>query len=61
MAKYERFSTVLQSPDMMKVGQRIILESGKDGVITSISKVEFISNRLVLISGNSKVIDAQSE
>ena len=58
MAKYERFSTVLESPNLLEVGQGILLQSGKRGVITSISKVEYITGRLVLVNGNSKIVTA---
>ncbi|MEB8717519.1 hypothetical protein P4G97_33165 [Bacillus cereus] len=54
MAKTEKFSVVLELPRDIEVGSTV-KQKGKVLTITSIRKIECISSRLILVSGNAKV------
>lgn len=55
MAKSERYSVLLGSPQMLQIGDQVTF-NGKKLTVTSIGKVEFVSSSLVSVSGNGKAI-----
>lgn len=54
MAKTEKFSVVFELPRDIEVGS-IVKQKGKVLTITSIRKIECISSRWILVSGNATV------
>lgn|GEM_PF-6824775 len=54
MSKGTKFSVVLESPKMVEIGS-IIQQEGKSILVTGIRKIEFVNDRLVLVSGKGTI------
>ncbi|CAM3305294.1 hypothetical protein PALA111701_01980 [Paenibacillus lactis] len=54
MSKGTKFSVVIESPQRLEIGSGIHVE-GKIIVVTSIRKVEYVNDRLVLVSGTGTI------
>lgn len=55
VAKYEKYAIVIKSPKSLELNQ-VIEVDGKDMLIKSIHKIEFISSQLALVTGTAKLI-----
>lgn len=54
MAKTVKFSIVIRCPQQIEIGSGI-KQDGKMLIVSKIKKVEYVSNRLVLVSGNATI------
>lgn len=54
MVRAEKFSIIIGSPKQVEIGS-VVKQEGKVLIVTSIRKVEYITDRLVLVSGDAKL------
>ena len=54
MGKLEKFSIIIGPLKQIELGS-IIKQGGKTLIVTNIRKVEYITNKLILVSGDAKL------
>jgi hypothetical protein len=54
MAKYEKFSVTIMPPQHIEIGSMIRFEN-KMIIVTGLTKVEYVTSRLVQVSGKGTV------
>jgi len=55
MVRNEGFSVVLEPQQKLEIGDQIYF-NGRKLVVTSIRKIEYVTSRLVSVSGNGKAV-----